>query len=137
MNHLGMVVLADGSNVLPIIIVLAVAVFVIAGLWRAFEKAGQPGWAAIVPIYNLYVLTKIAGREWWWMLLCLIPIVSIIVMIILMIDVAHNFGKGTGFGLGLALLGFVFWPILGFGDAQYIGPAARRQPQGFPVGPPR
>jgi len=128
-------VLADVADMIPVIIGIAVLIIVIAGAWRAFEKAGEPGWACIVPIYNMYVVIKIAGRPGWWLLLCLIPIVNLVIVIIVMIDVAKNFGKGTGFGVGLAFLGFIFWPILGFGDARYMG--APRQPQGFPVVPNR
>jgi uncharacterized membrane protein YhaH (DUF805 family) len=104
-----------------LIIYIGIIVGVIAGMWKAFVKAGQPGWAVLVPIYNIYVMTQIAKKPGWWVLLMLIPIVSIVIMFILMIEIAKNFGKDTGFGIGLALLGFVFWPILGFGDAQYIG----------------
>jgi hypothetical protein len=102
-----------------LVIWLAVVIVVVAGLWKVFEKAGQPGWAAIIPFYNIYVLTQIAGREILWFILCLIPIVNIIASIIISIDVARKFGKGTGFGIGLAFLPFIFYPILGFGDAQY------------------
>jgi uncharacterized membrane protein YoaK (UPF0700 family) len=102
-----------------IVIYLALIIAIIAGFWKTFEKAGQPGWAAIVPIYNVIVLIKISGRPLWWIVLFLIPIVSIVAAIIISIDVAKNFGKGTGFGIGLALLGFIFYPILGFGDAEY------------------
>ena len=105
-------------------IYFAVIVLVIAGIWKTFVKAGQPGWAAIVPIYNIYVLCQIAGRPWWWLLVMLIPVVGIVAAIIVSIDVAKSFGKGTGFAIGLALLPFVFYPILGFGSAQYQGPAA-------------
>ncbi|MFT3841254.1 MAG: DUF5684 domain-containing protein [Myxococcaceae bacterium] len=104
-----------------LIIELAIMVAVIAGIWKVFVKAGQPGWAAIVPFYNIYVITQIAGRPAWWIVLFFIPLVSIVAAIILMIDVAKAFGKGTGFGIGLALLGIVFFPILGFGDATYQG----------------
>jgi len=104
-----------------LIIYLAILVIVIAGIWKAFEKAGQPGWAAIVPFYNLYIILKIANKPGWWILLFLIPLVGIIIAIIVMIEFAKAFGKDTGFGVGLALLGFVFFPILGFGDAQYQG----------------
>lgn len=103
---------------------LALVVLVIAGLWQTFTKAGQPGWACIIPIYNVYILTKIAGRPWWWLLLFLIPIVSLVIAIILAIDVAKSFGKSTGFGIGLALLGPIFYCILGFGDATYKGAPA-------------
>lgn len=98
---------------------LAVVVLLVASLWSVFSKAGEPGWAAIIPIYNLIVLLKIAGKPLWWFILCLIPFVNLIVFIIVAIGVARNFGKGAGFGIGLALLGFIFFPILGFGDAQY------------------
>lgn len=101
--------------------VLAVTLVVIASLWKVFTKAGEPGWAAIVPIYNVIVLAKIAGKEWWWGLLVLLPCVGIIISVILSIAVGEKFGKGTGFGIGLALLPFVFYPILGFGSAEYQG----------------
>ena len=103
---------------------LLIALLIIVAMWKVFTKAGQPGWASIIPIYNLYIWCKIVGRPWWWILLMLIPFVNFIVAIILSIDLAKSFGKGVGFGLGLALLGFIFWPILGFGSAQYQGPAA-------------
>lgn len=104
-----------------LIIYLAVIVLMIAGLWKTFEKAGEPGWAAIVPIYNLYVLVKISGKETWWIILYFVPIVSIIATFIISIEVAKKFGKDAGYGIGLALLPMVFWPMLGFSDAQYEG----------------
>ena len=103
---------------------LLIALLIIVAMWKVFTKAGQPGWASIIPIYNLYIWCKIVGRPWWWILLMLIPFVNFIVAIILCIDLAKSFGKGVGFGIGLALLGFIFFPILGFGSAQYQGPAA-------------
>lgn len=101
------------------LVYLAILVGIIAGVWKVFAKAGQPGWGAIVPIYNIYLITQIAGRPWWWLLLTFIPFVNIVILVMLMIDVAKKFGKGVGFGLGLAFLGFIFFPILGFGDATY------------------
>ena len=106
------------------IIYLAVIVLVLAGMWKMFAKAGKPGWAAIVPIYNAVVMLEIVGRPIWWILLLLIPCVSVVFAFIVAIDLAKSFGKGAGFGIGLALLGFIFIPILGFGDAKYIGPSA-------------
>jgi hypothetical protein len=103
---------------------LIVAVIVIAGMWKIFAKAGQPGWVAIIPIVNFYFLCKVAGRPGWWLILMLIPFVNFIIWIIVCIDVAKNFGKGAGFGLGLAFLGVIFFPILGFGTAQYQGGGA-------------
>ncbi len=118
---------SDGLQELPqvspvgIIIGLAVAVLMIASLWKVFTKAGQPGWACLVPIYNAIVLLKIAGKPAWWFLLLLIPFVNFIIIIMVSIAVAEKFGKGTGFGLGLAFLGFIFYPVLAFSDAKYQG----------------
>jgi hypothetical protein len=87
--------------------------------WKVFAKAGEPGWTAIVPIYNLFILAKIAGKPMWWGILMLIPFVGIIMFIIVCIALAERFGKSAGFGVGLGLLGIIFFPILGFSDAQY------------------
>ncbi len=110
---------------MQIVIYLAVFGFVFAGWWMSFVKAGQPGWAAIVPIYNVYILTKIAKKPGIWVLFLLIPIVNLVILVLLSLEVARQFGKGSGFGVGLALLGFIFWPILGFGDAKYLNLPAR------------
>lgn len=109
-------------EIIILLIQLAIVVAVIAGIWKTFAKAGQPGWAAIIPIYNVYILLKIANRPWWWLLLMLIPLVNLVIAIIVALDIAKAFGKGTGFGIGLALLGFIFYPILGFGSATYTQP---------------
>lgn len=111
-------------GILSLVIELAILVFMIASIWKIYTKAGQPGWASIVPIYNLYVLTQVVGRPAWWVVLFFIPFVNFIAAIILYIDLAKSFGKGAGFGLGLVFLGFIFMPILGFGSSQYVGPAA-------------
>ena len=103
------------------IIYCVVLLVVLAAMWKVFSKAGQPGWAVLIPFYNLYILCKIAGRPGWWLLLLLIPFVQLIFMIILDIDIAKNFGKGAGFGVGLLFLPFIFFPILGFGSATYQG----------------
>ena len=103
---------------------LLIALLLIVAMRKVFTKAGQPGWASIIPIYNVYIWCKIVGRPGWWVILLFIPLVNFIIAIILCIDLAKSFGKGVGFGLGLAFLGFIFWPILGFGSAQYQGPSA-------------
>jgi hypothetical protein len=107
-----------------LLVQLAIMAVVIAGIWKVFTKAGHPGWAAIVPLYNLYIMTKIVGRPWWWMLLCFIPFLGIIPAIILMWDLARSFGKDALFTVGLVLLSPIFMCVLGFGRAQYQGPAA-------------
>jgi len=109
-----------------LIVWLAVVVFVIAGMWKMFVKAGQPGWAAIVPIYNIIVLLQIVGRPLWWVILMLIPCVNIIFLIIVMNDLSKSFGQNIGFTLGLIVLSFIFIPILGFGGARYAGPGAQK-----------
>jgi Family of unknown function (DUF5684) len=106
------------------LVYLVVIVLWIAGLWKILAKAGHPGWWAIIPILNLYGIIKTAGREGWWLILFLIPCINIVVAIIVYIDVAASFGKGVGYAIGLWLLPFIFFPMLGFGDAQYQGPAA-------------
>lgn len=107
-----------------LLVYLAVIVVVIAGMWKAFEKAGEPGWAAIIPIYNTYVMIKIGGNAWWWLLLLFVPLINLVAIVKISVDVAKAFGQGLGYGLGLAFLSFIFWPILGFGDYQYQGAPA-------------
>lgn len=106
------------------LIYLAIMILMIASMWKVFVKAGKPGWAAIVPIYNFIVLLEIIGRPLWWIILMIIPLVNIVAIFIIMIDLAKSFGKGTGFGIGLVFLGVIFFPVLGFGDAIYQGPQA-------------
>lgn len=101
------------------LVFLLVFVIVAAGMWKMFEKAGEPGWAALVPIYNLIVLVKIAGKEVWWAVLMLIPCVNFVAAVMVCIDVARKFGKDTVYGVGMAFLPFIFFPMLGFGAAQY------------------
>ena len=102
-------------------------IFLIAG-WRIFSRAGRPGWAVLIPLYNLYVYTQIIKRPRWWMLLyfsVLIPFAGPLVALLLsLLDsmrLAKAFGKSNGFGVGLALLGPIFLPMLAFGNAKYDG----------------
>jgi len=104
------------------IVGLVVGLLIIISLWKVFTKAGQPGWASIIPIYNYYVWCKIVGRPGWWVLLLLLCFP--IFFIILCIDLAKSFGHGVGFALGLSFLGIIFFPVLGFGGSTYHGPAA-------------
>ena len=104
------------------IIYLALVVFLIASMWTIFTKAGEPGWASIVPIYNIVVLLKIVGKPTWWIILFLIPGVNLIFAIWTANMLSKSFGKTEGFTVGLILLGIVFYPMLAFGDAKYIGP---------------
>ncbi len=108
-----------GPGALFLIFWLAFAVLIIAALWTVFTKANQPGWASIVPIYNVIVLLQIAGKPVWWVILLFIPLVNFVIGILAAIGIAKNFGKGSGFGIGLVFLPFVFYPILAWSDAQY------------------
>jgi hypothetical protein len=101
---------------------LAIVIFIIAAQWKVFVKAGQPGWACIIPIYNWYIMLKIGGKPGWWLLLFLIPVINIIFVIWTVNMISKSFGKDEGFTVGLLLLGIIFWPILGFGSAKYLGP---------------
>lgn len=113
---------ASASGVL--ILFLGVLVLYIVAYWRVFTKAGEPGWGAIVPIYNMYLICKIAGRPEWWLILFFIPLVNIVIALIIAMDLAKAFSKSSGFGIGLWILGFIFVPILAFGSATYTKPVA-------------
>ena len=105
------------------ILYLALIVFLIVTMWKIFTKAGKPGWASLIPIYNVFVMLDIAGKPAWWFILFLIPFVNLIVSILVIAGIAANFGKGGGFVVGMILLPIVFYPILAFGSAQYSKPA--------------
>lgn len=111
--------LAAGFGCLFSLIWIGLLVLMLIGMWKVFVKAGKPGWACIIPIYNIIVLLEIVGKPIWWIVLLLIPLVNIVVAIIVCIALAERFGKGAGYGIGLAILPFIFYPMLGFGDAQY------------------
>ena len=103
------------------VVYLAIAVLGIVAMWKIFEKAGEPGWAAIIPFYNLYVLFKITWGNGWKFLFLLIPIANVVFLIITMVKLAKAFGKSGGFAVGLIFLSIIFYCILAFGDAQYVG----------------
>lgn len=102
----------------------AIWVISIIGMWRAFEKAGKPGWAALIPIYNIVVMIEIVGKPMIWLLWVLLPCVNWVFGIWLTNLISKSYGKDEGFTVGLLLLPWIFWPILGFGNAKYHGPSA-------------
>ena len=100
-----------------------IGVIVIIGMWKIFVKAGEPGWAAIIPIYNIYIICKITAKPIWWLILLVVcPPVGFVILILLTVALAKAFGKGAGFAIGMILLPFVFYPMLGFGTASYTAP---------------
>lgn len=116
------------------IIIILFSILMIVSSWKIFEKAGQPGWAAIIPIYNLYIFIKIAGKPNWWLLFSLVGfipyigfIVYLVFSVILYVSVARCFGKGTGFGVGLTFLPFIFMPILAFDNSTYTRPEGKTE----------
>jgi hypothetical protein len=99
---------------------VAVIVLFIAASWRILSKGGKPGWASLIPIYNLVALLQVSGRSGWWILGMFVPFLNFFVAIRLPFDLAKSFGRGIGFGFGLLFLGFIFWPLLAFGDSTHI-----------------
>lgn len=110
--------LAGGAMML---VMLAMAVVFMVGVWKVFVKAGQPGWAVLIPFYNAYILLKIAGRPGWWLVLFLIPLVNIVIALIVAIDIAKAFGQSAVFGVVLLfLLCGIGYLVLGFGNYRYV-----------------
>ncbi len=107
---------------IPILfIAFSIVILEIIALWFVLEKAGEPGWAAIIPIYNYLMVIKIAGKPWWFILLMLVPIVNLVIYIIILNGLSRNFGKSEGFTVGLFFLRVIFIAILGFGKSEYSG----------------
>jgi hypothetical protein len=107
---------------------IVIGIVCLIGMWKVFDKAGQPGWAVLVPIYNIIVLLRVAGLPWYWVFapfVAIIPILGWIAYIVWIVWVHHRistrFGQGVGFTIGLTLLGPIFWLILGFGSSKYVG----------------
>lgn len=118
-DNLGGLMAAAGTFA---IIYLAVLVLLVVSMWKIYDKAGKPGWAAIVPIYNIIVLLEIVNKPIWWIILLLIPFINIIFAIIIIHRLSLSFGQGVGFTILLLLLGIVGFPMLAFGDYKYVGP---------------
>lgn len=118
-ESLGLLAALAGANLLIVIVVLGL---ILGGLWKIFTKAGKPGWAAIIPVYNYIVLMEIIGKPLWWAIMLLIPCVNIVFMFLAYIELAKCFGKDTLYGILLVILSPIMIPVLGFSDAQYTPP---------------
>ena len=105
--------------ILGALLYLSIITFVIISMWKVFVKAGQPGWACIVPIYNILIMLKIANKPWWWIFMFIIPIANLVFAIMLLHRISLSFGKGGGFTVGLLFLGIIFWGILAFDKSEY------------------
>ena len=104
------------------VFILVITVLTLVAMWKIFVKAGKPGWACLIPFYNVYCMYDIAWGNGWLFLLTFIPCVGFVFAIIMLFKLAKAFGQGTGFGFGLLFLNTIFVLILGFGKAEYIGP---------------
>jgi hypothetical protein len=121
---------AAGMGVGAMVFMALLWLFLIVAMWKVYTKAGQPGWAVLIPIYNMVVLLQIVRKPLWWFVMFLIPFVNIIFLILVNIELAKAYGKGGGFAAGLIFLGPIFIAILGFGGAQYVyGPATSQAVQ--------
>jgi hypothetical protein len=110
------------NNPVFLTIYLVFILFMLFTMWRVFEKANQPGWYSVIPIFNLYIMLKIGGKPGWWLLLYIVPIANIVVAIWSLNMISKSFGKDEGFTFGLIFLSIIFWPILAFSRAKYLGP---------------
>lgn len=105
-------------------IILVILPFV--GLWKLFEKAGEPGWKAIIPIYNIYIMLKLSGRPAWWVILLLIPGINFLIGVGIIVDFLKSYGKFTlRQQIAGVLLEFIYLPKWGFDqETKYLGPSA-------------
>lgn len=107
-------------------LIIAINILLAVGSWYMFEKAGKPGWAILVPVYNIIVLLEIAKKPTWWIAMFFLPIANIVFMIMTFNGISKNFGKDSGFTVGLVFLNSIFFAVLGYGDAKYLPEIARR-----------
>lgn len=104
-----------------LLFILAIALLMIISKWKIYEKAGKPGWAAIIPIYDTLIMLEIIRKPWWWLLLLLIPVVNIVYAIWMINLLSKSFGKSEGWTIGLLFLPLIFYPIMAFDKSiQYI-----------------
>lgn len=119
LNKLG--ALSGGTLVGLVVTVLVIVVLLIASQWIIFQRAGEPGWKCLIPLYNMYILMQICGKPGWWMFLLFVPLVGLVVYLFAMLALAKKFGKSELYGVGLLLLPMIFFPLLAFGKAEYEG----------------
>lgn len=119
-----------GISAILIFFVIAVIVFMVIVNWKLFVKAGKPGWASIVPVYNAIVLLDIIGYKWYYIFMffaSFIPMVGSVILLLFTISysikLSKSFGMETGFGIGLCFLYPIFAAILAFNkNIKYVGP---------------
>lgn len=113
-----------GIVIVYLVVILAITAALVAGMWKMFQKANKPGWAAIVPIYNVVVMCEISGAPLWWIILLFVPFVNIVFSIMLYVYFVKSYGKDTGMIILSILFPYVMYPIFGFSKStRYVGPA--------------
>ena len=125
MNFLTLLAIGPFQIILILIIPLLILPTIIIPNWLLYKKAGEPGWASIVPLYSTLIWLKIIGKPWYWLILFLIPYVNFVFIIWAINLTSKSFGKEEGFTFGLLFLPFIFYPILAFGSSKYVGPAGK------------
>jgi hypothetical protein len=98
---------------------VALCVLLVSAQWTVFAKAGQPGWAVLIPIYGQIVMARVAGKPGWMGLLLFLPFINVLALFALSMSIARRFGRGPLFGLGLTFASPIFTPILAFGGSRY------------------
>ena len=101
-------------GIFSLIIGISVSILMTISMWKIFKKAGHEGWKSLIPIYNMYIMCQIAGKEWWYLLFFLVPFANIYAMFVIYDGIAKRFGKTTGFTIGMMILPVIFLPILAF-----------------------
>jgi len=110
-----------GAGVAMIIVYLLIAVVYVVSYWKIYVKAGKPGWAAIVPFYNIIVLVEIVKKPVWWVVLFFVPCANIVALVLVSIEFVKVFGKPSWHAVLFILLGIVYAPYIAFSDAKYVG----------------
>ncbi|WP_312442805.1 DUF5684 domain-containing protein [Lacrimispora sp.] len=131
-----------GFGIFLFVFLLVVCILLIVTNWKIFSKAGKPGWASLIPFYNIYIMSDIAFGNLSYFIAIMISwvvsflggfleisilsslagLASFVLYIIYCVKISKAFGKSGGFAVGLVLLPLIFFPILGLGSAEYIGP---------------
>lgn len=114
------------------IVYLALVGLMVVSMWKIFTKAGKPGWAALVPFYNIIILHEIIGKPAWWIVLYFLPLVNFVIMVWTTNLLAKSFGNSEGFTIGLLFLPFIFYPVMAFGDSSYQGPVSGQMSSPIP-----
>jgi hypothetical protein len=96
-----------------------ILILILVSLWKIFVKARKPGWAALVPVYNVVIMLEMAGMPTWYIFLMFIPLVNLVIGLMILVNLTKAFGKSMGFILGMIFLPLIFYPILAFDKSEY------------------